>query len=232
MLVIGPRASLPGTGQASGAIYKCSDCPYEFVWNGSTWTCFCYGFPVTEPILTSFTQVNVDASTLDTTHGGIIQTVTQGSSSNDVQVLTQPIPGSGTYYVDAACTFSTFGSNGGFGVGIMAGALTSSAIESAVFPWAAGDQGAWELLSWASTSGGASVQAGPFYPIYASPLFWFRVEDDRTNLYYSVSPNGWTWHQYYQHARTSILTPADCGLVFNRFSLGAIVHWLHFSIHT
>ena len=231
-VAVGPIASLPASGNTNGAVYKCTDSPYEFFWNGSAWLPFAYGYQVVQPVLANFTEVNVDNSTFDSTHGGFVQTVAAGTSSNDVQALVTAIPASGTYYVDAACTFNTFGGNGGFGVGISAGALAASAIESAIFPWPAGDQSSWELLSWTSTTSGASVQAGPFTPTWIAPMFWFRVEDDRTNLYYSVSTNGYDWHQYYQHARGSILTPAQCGLFVNRFSMGAVVHWLHFSIHT
>lgn len=232
MLEVGAIASLPVSGQATGARYRCTDSPYEFIWTGSAWQAFAYGFAVTPPVLANFTQVNVGASTFDTTHGGIIQTVASGASTNDVQVLAQAIPGSGTYFVDAAATYWTNGPNGGFGVGMSAGTLTSNALESAVYPFAAAGFDQWEALVWSNVNAGAGVAAGPFQPFWHAPMMWFRVEDDRTNLYYSVSPNGYTWHQYYQHARTSNFTPAQTILAFNRFTCGGIVHWLHFSIHT
>jgi hypothetical protein len=229
---VGPIASLPVAGTQTGQTYVCTDSPYEFIWNGAAWLAFVYGYQVTPPVLANFTQVNVDASTLDTTHGGIIQTVTQGTSTLDLQGLALAIPASGTYYVDCAATFITTGSNGGFGSGIAAGLTAGSAVEAACSPLPAGNTFAWELLLWASTTGGVTVEAGPFTSEYSGPLAWFRIEDDRTNLYYSVSPNGYTWHQWYQHARTSLLTPADCGLYVNRYVFGGVIHWLHWSVHT
>jgi hypothetical protein len=58
-----------------------------------------------------------------------------------------------------------------------------------------------------------------------------RIQDDNTNLTYYMSPNGVTWSQLYQHARTSFLTPADCGLVMNSYNALGVAHILHYSAH-
>lgn len=232
MLTVGPIASRPASGQASGAIYRCTDSPYEFWWTGAAWQAFAYGFPVVPPVLANFTQVNVSRSTLDTTHGGILQSVTGAGATNDVQVLAQAIPASGAYFLDVAFTYFSYGVNDCAGPGIMSGALASSAIEAAQWGWPGGTGAAIDVLSWPNTTSGASVQAGPFGRAYYAPMDWIRIQDDRTNLTYFESSNGYTWSQFFQHARGSILTPASCGLVCNPFNGAQNIHWLHYSVHT
>src|SRR5579859_5951315 len=54
----GSRAALPGTaGQVKGARYNCTDSPYTYIFDGTIWQPYIFGFNVVEPVLSSFTQV-------------------------------------------------------------------------------------------------------------------------------------------------------------------------------
>lgn len=65
----GTRASLPGSGTATGDMYLCSDSPYQYYWDGSNWQAYIYGQPVTEP--SGLTKINSGpTTTLVTTYGG------------------------------------------------------------------------------------------------------------------------------------------------------------------
>src|ERR1035437_2333420 len=100
---IGAYVSKPSSGIKKGDRYKCTDSPYEYVYDGSVWQAFVFGYSVTEPVLGNFTQVAVDYSSFDSTHGGILQKLASAGSNLHLQVLAQTIPSSGAYYVDAAC---------------------------------------------------------------------------------------------------------------------------------
>lgn len=229
---VGPIASRPSSGGATNIVYQSTDSPYQFFWNGTTWLTFAFGYQVTPPVLANFTQVNVDKSTFDTTHGGIVQTITTAGSAEDCQVLNQAIPASGTYFVDCACTYTAPIGNGGFGVGIMAGQLVTSALEFSMTPWSEAGIFKTEQRSYNSCTSLNAVNIANTSWLFSGPMIWFRVVDDRTNLSYYLSANGTNWQAFYSHARGSFLTPADCGLVVVPFNLNTIIHWLHYSVHT
>jgi hypothetical protein len=229
---VGPYSSLPSSGMRKGDSYKCIDSPYEYVYNGSAWQAFVFGYAVTEPILSSFTQVNVGLSTFDSTHGGILQSVTNAGSTGNVQILATDIPTSGAYYADAACTLLSSASNGGSGVGLSAGTSTSSGIAFNEFGYESGSAWYYErglynsTTSWNSNGGGMNLVA-------IGPLFWTRVYDDRTtNRTFYISLNGYVWHQVYQESRTTLFEPAQVVLAVGPYNCTIDLHWLHFSIHT
>jgi hypothetical protein len=227
----GPIASLPGSVPAAGNMYICSDSPYYFVSDGSAWQPYVAGYNVVQPVLANFTQVKVDLTTLDTTHGGIIMAVSGNGGSEDNQVLAQAIPGSGAYYVDAACICQAVQNNGGFGSLFLDGLTSANKEVMGVFGWQ-GSFGSWGWKSYNSATSHNS-DSGQEQIVTGSPLLWFRMYDDRTtNRTFYFSTNGFDWQQTLQESRTNFLTPADVGLVVVPFNSPQIVHWVHFSVHT
>lgn len=235
---VGPYASRPTStsGARLGMRYRCTDSPYEYIFDGSAWQAFVFGYNVTEPVLANFTQVNVDHTTFDSTHGGIAMYVpNQGASEHD-QVLAQAIPASGAYYVDAACVSLVFNVNGGVGCGLSEGTSPGNKIAAGAFAFESGNSFYWErqelnsCTSWNNNAGGV-------YPlIFNAPLLWMRVYDDRTtNRTFYVSPNGYNWVQMLQESRThfsgSSMTPAQGILRISPYQCTVQAHWVHFSIH-
>lgn len=228
---VGTYASKPSSGMKSGDRYRCTDSPYEYVYDGSAWQAFVYGYNVTEPVLSNFTQVNVDHTTIDSTHGGLILTVLGQSSSNDVQVLAQAIPGSGAYYVDAAFTILSVGSNGGAGSGLSAGTSTSNAVAYNRVGPEGGTNWYWEAQVMTNTTTFSANNSGTVFQ-QTSPIQWTRIYDDRSsNCVYYLSGNGYAWIQMRSESRTSTFTPAQGIFAVSPYINTMVIHLLHFSIH-
>ena len=220
-IVYGTRAALPGTG-SSGETYICTDSPYSFQWTGSAWQAYIFGYQVTEPILADFTQTHVNLITFDTTHGGILFSIPTASWP-DIQVLSQAIPGSGAYYVDAAF-LGVPGTNGGIGSGISDG--TQLAYHHVGF-----DNGNYEVQYMNNFTSFYGNQSSGTY-LFAGPLIWTRLYDDgTTNRTWFISTNGYIWNQIKQESRTFFLTPTLGIFAIVSNSGPVTLHLVHFLIH-
>lgn len=230
--MIGTHADLPNPGSAflvEGQRYKCTDCPYEYIYSGSAWDAFVFGFPVVEPVLANFTKVNVGLSTFDS-QGGIGQQVSGSGGSQNIQVLCAPIPGSGAYYVDAAF-IGSIQSSCVAGMGLSAGNSSSNAFVYLNAPWS-GTTFQFQGSQFNSTS---SFNSNDFnltlFPL--GPVVWLRLYDDgTTNRHWYVSPDGINWTLLATESRTNFITPAQAILAVSSFGGPVAVRWLHFSIHT
>lgn len=226
----GPIASLPASGGTSQILYICTDSPYHFVWNGSAWIAYAFGFQMVPPVLANFTQMNVDDSTFDTSHGGIGWITPTKNNSTDTQVIGMA-PGLSTpYFVDAAFMLLCGQPSGGPGIGFAAGLTGSSKFEHSSFGYGNAALYGYEVLFMTNPTTFSS-SAGSWDDVVIAPLLWMRIKDDGTNLTYYNSINGYDWDQRYQHARTSFLTPSDVCMVVVPTGATNYVHWLHWSIH-
>lgn len=227
--------SSPPASPAAGDAYICTDSPYTYRYDGSAWAAYIFGYKVVEPILADFTQVKVDLTTLTTTAGGIIADTASAGSAENCQVLAQAIPGSGAYYVDAACTLLAFPGVNGVGCGLSAGTATSDALAFNRFGSEGNPSGtAWEweraLKNSCTSHNTNSGVVNMMIPV--GPLLWTRVYDDRTtNRTFYMSMDGYNWIQMYQEARTTLFTPAQGIIVMSSVTARIIAHWVHFSIH-
>jgi hypothetical protein len=221
-------ASLPAV-PAAGTVLNCSDWfPYVYVSTGSAWQATIFGYQVTPPVLGNFTQIATGNSTLTTTHGGIIWTTPSAGSSHAPQLIALAIPGSGAYCADAAWISDVQVGNGGAGVTVNAGLLTSNAFAA----WAYGYENSsafngQEKHYSNSTSFSSNNNAYNTFPV--GPLIWSRFRDDRsTTRTFSLSFNGITFKQVSTETRTQDFTPADVGFGLFNFAAGMtvwIVHW-------
>jgi hypothetical protein len=225
------KSAAPSSPSA-GDCYICTDSPYRYYYDGSAWLAFVFGYQVVEPVLASFTQVKVDLCTFNTAHGGIIMDAASGGE--DSQILAQAIPGSGAYYVDAACMLTGLPNVQGLGVGLSGGTATSDALAFGRF----GAEGAYNLnwqweRSLKNSATSHNGNAGTATSIMVvGPLLWTRVYDDRTtNRKFYMSMDGYNWIEMYSEARTTLFTPAQGVLVVAPYNARAIAHWVHFSIH-
>ena len=229
--LIGPIASLPGSGTTTGDTYICLDSPYEFVWDGSVWQAFVFGYNVTQPILANFTQANVGELTIDSTHGGLVLSVPNGGSSNNVQFLTQPIPGSGAYYVDCAFLLLAQGTNGGVGSGLANGSNSGAALAFNRLGAESGNFYQWEAQYFNNASSWSSNQSAQTFQSFG-PLTWTRMYDDGSSTrYFYMSMDGYHWTLFRSEGRTSFLTPTVGMFALANYNSALAAHLLHFSIH-
>lgn len=229
---VGVHAALPVSGMKKGDTYHCTDSPYTYIYTGTYWQAYVFGYAVTEPVLSDFTQVKVDLSTFDSSHGGIMWSV-NASSGYDYQVIstTNSLIGAGAYYVDAAFIVDIGGSNGKISTHIAAGTTTGSAFARSAYGWESSNF-QWvrsrcnSPTSWESNAGLVQLTTN-------APLMWLRVYDDgTTNRYFYSSTTGYTWIQRYSESRTSLFSPTAAGISFDTFSSTiSVCHCVHFSIH-
>src|SRR5208282_2106401 len=219
--------SSPPASPNSGDTFICSDSPFSYVYDGAEWQAYVFGYNVQEPTPATVTVIDGSGGsyTQDTSHGGyIIQCPANSGGGSTNLAIVEAIPASGAYYVDVAfMTFIPF-QNGGAGVCLTDGTTTSNKLTSMRNGF---ESGTWPMLErqrWNNFSSFnanyAMFQGGSLQPylFYGSPLVWFRIYDDRTNVTYYISSNGYVWDKLYQESRTAWLTPADGGFVFSPFA--------------
>jgi hypothetical protein len=235
---LGVYASRPVLGMKTGDRYRCTDSPYEYVYDGAAWQPFVFGYNVTEPILGSYTQMNMGASTVDGSHGGILvqPPIVSGDSLRSVLIA---IPGSGAYYFDCAFTYISPVINfSTVGITFTDGTIAASSKLSYLSVGQNGGSGTIQyqrslFTTSTSFSSVAGFTAGSLQ--MWGPMLWLRVFDDRTtNRLYYVSMNGYQWIQIGTESRTNFLTPAFVGMSINsnNATYNSTVHWVHASLHT
>lgn len=228
---IGTYANLPASGMHVGDRYKCTDCYYDFIYDGSAWQAFYQGKAVTvPPILSSWTIRNQGSYLVTQTTGQI--TVTSGpTNGGHVLSLTRSLP-STPYTIEAGIT-----TNQGYlpysyaGIGIM-----DSTAHKAVMNVGVSLSGNYEIVTtkqaidssfdnWAS---GGDYQANQTIPVH---LIWYRLHDDGANLTFSFLYDGFIWWQQWTGSRTDYMTTPNllCFIVnpengYNSIQ-SSLVHW-------
>jgi hypothetical protein len=204
----GTRANLPATtNQVAGNMYRCSNSPYEFYFNGSVWIPRINGIVVTEPIsgTPAFSWANQGGASVSNTNGGEILTV-PGSSSTNLRIRYIAAPATpysivacftfgmnSTNYQNAGLCFYNTSSGKLVTFGPITGATTGVAVQEFSAPTA-----------FAATPLGG-ILLSPSGPIY------LKVRDDGTNFTFSYSTDGVNFVQAYQVSRTGYLTPQSVG---------------------
>lgn len=224
----GAIASLPASSATAGNMYICTDSPYTFIWNGSSWDSYAFGYKLTQPVLGSFTALN--AGTTDTTHGGIIASATRGAANAAWYYVSIP---AGASYTDIAFTMSGVdtGPNGSFALIIQAAAATTNACRY----YGLGSLGSSVQTQQFEVSTTNCATAAAFassninlVSVAAGPLYWMRFYDDgTTNRQVFVSTNPYVWNQVVSEARTLQFTATVVGFAVNDFQLPQSVHILH-----
>jgi len=226
----GPIASRPVSVGNAGTTYICTDSPFMYVSNGSTWDAYVFGYKVVEPVLANFTQVRVDHSTFDTTHGGIIWTSANLSGTEAEQILATA-KGTGHYFVDACFINMNVGLNGGGGSGLTGGTLTTSPF--AYVRLSNANNAQWlvgHMVNNSTTSPVGYVATQNFNPI--GPLICTRFEDDgTTNRISYMSNNTYTWSLIGSESRTATFTPTNAAFIIGDFNTANTIHLVHWSVH-
>lgn len=219
----GAFASRPAAG-ISGRKYYCTDCPFWYLDNGSTWLKYFGAYPIVTPDDSTFTWDNQASSVITTTTDMVNLLPGTGTSFRYKAAPSTP------YKIDAMIllNWSVISTNPTFALGFR----ESSSGKLAVL-----------LLSLNSTAGTFSLNSSKFNSSssfdanYASnngglpmaPLF-LRVADDGTNRILSTSLDGINFAVYHSIGRTDFLTADEvCWGGYNNndgVSSGSLIHWL------
>jgi len=209
----GTRANLPSTtGQKKGNRYKCTDSPYEFIFDGSAWQPFFMGVRVVEPVAANFSWNNQGGASIITSAGGILLACPPHSGDTIRSQLVSY--GSAPFTVDMAFM------PGLYGVINFASLLLSDGTKFATFVMApvtsTGGAFQFQYDRWNTNSSYNSTpnlaNGSNAWPISATPpLIWLRLYDDGVdrNIYYSV--DGVNFVLLLQESNTAFLTPTKVG---------------------
>jgi hypothetical protein len=213
---IGSFANLPSTtNQVAGARYKCTDTPYEFIFDGTLWQPFWGGFNVTLPIPANFAWQSQGSATLVTTFGTMrLYRATESPFNIHAQVMAAPAT---PYHVIAGIRLS-----GGQGItgNVNAGFCVSDGTK---YEWISlpNTVGSQTFVVWYATNNTTFsnffVNAAFPMPFSYPPDMYLRIGDDgSTNKTFDVgySPTG-PWFNAYSEGRATNLTISQIGILVN-----------------
>ena len=201
---IGAIASLPASGMKSGDQYQCTDCPINYVYDGSNWKAFAFGQPVTLPTGSTFGSTDsVGTSTTSSASGGMIFT---GAGITDVGMWYKTAPSNSATFAYSQTPESFDIANSGIGFRESAtGKIISIApsIQSGTYSFEVSKRNS--ASSFNSSALRKSYQ-GMFMP---GPMYWQRLRFDSTKIYVDVSgDSGITWSNIYNQNKNTFFTTA------------------------
>jgi hypothetical protein len=238
----GTYASLPSSVPASGSAYFCTDCPYSFISNGSSWLPFLSTYPQSvtgvPPACSNWTWDNQGSSTCDNTYGALYANFLSTSGSNYLRMLYQAAPATPwthTFLVRAdlsgansAATSTVF-----WGAGWRDG---TGKIVAVCLGITSGDSGYLGQYYTNSTTYGSApliVRTGNLNqsigPTLAQTIY-LQIGDNGTNLTASYSIDGHNFIQIWSVSRTAFLTsgPTQFGFLAGPDSNNVAVQVLSF----
>lgn len=198
----------------SGSLYLCTDSPLILISNGSSWSAYCCGMPVTLPIPGDFTTMN--SASISSTNG--LMTITFADADTQVcrgfykTAPSTPWTVEMAFLVEAHYVLN--GANGYewggmFGESPPGKLIGIGAVNDGV------DPDRCYRREWNSPSSFGSAQEPPnlkFAGINRSPLHWIRLGDNGTNRTHAVSADGQNWTSVGTIGRTNFLTAAVVGV--------------------
>ena len=211
----GAYASLPSTtGQKQGNRYKCTDSPYEFIFDGSAWQAYLHGMNVGVPpasLSASGNWVNQASASVAVANG--IPQITDTANENSIHGFFITAP-STPYTITALLSFSMAATSGSgnypnCGIGFSDGtkfellAIYPGTLQVLGVPFVVMDK--WTN----STTYGSALATAAVAAI--APMLWLRIKDDGTNRLFSVSTDGVNWTQVGTEGRTTYLTATKVG---------------------
>lgn len=224
----GTRAALPSSDtELEGRFWFTTDGYYIYRDNGITWDAHGPMFPLNEPDNTGFAWVNQGSATVTTTDGGVYLTG-PGSSGDDVHIRVQDVsfvaPTSPPYVVTAAFIPLLYPEDT-TDCGLI---FRASGTGEFIYFRIIYDTGA-------STKNDLSISLDKYdsptvfnsnYTVRSAssirgPIIWLRIQDNNTNLIWSISNDGKNFHQFDSRSRTDFLAsgPNQIGYAVNSTTL-------------
>ena len=207
----GTYASLPASGMLKGDFYRCTDSPYEFIYDGSNWIPFMGGvYPrLYLPPTASWSWVNQGSATIDTTFGflGLTQTAPSTLTGRSRTIPATP------YTIDALLEWNGHYGSGNAGQGGWIGLSdgTKFVILLCAFDGTNGILGFSNVSKFTnSTSFSANYTPVANFQGGQGPGVmprWFRIDDSvsGSNLRFSISFDGLYWSQLFSVSRTDFM---------------------------
>lgn len=214
---IGAYSSLPSTtGQKNGNRYKCTDGPYEFIFNGSIWLAFFKGFPVGVPptsLSTAGNWINQGSASVAVTAG--IPQISDSANENGLHgfYITAPTK---PYTITALLKYALLPVSGVdfplCGIGFSDGTKFEILIIQVNTASTGGLVGLVNAAQWtnATTDSGGSV-TGVFKQFSTPNDMWLRISEDSSNRSYSFSIDGVNFSTPATIGRTTFLTATKVG---------------------
>jgi hypothetical protein len=208
---IGTYANIPASGMKMGDRYRCTDSPYELVFDGSNWQYFIGGLTgeMQPPsLLGSWSWVNQGSSTIVTTPGYFNLSVPGSASiTSSAYVRTVSVP-----YTSIIMGFQTnWGLNtaGDYYAGL---ALRDSGTGKLVFYGVTTSANKLAIIAMNSATSFSGNKLGETATNYQGPWWFFKVTNDSTNRKYYVSQDNRTYEQVYTEASGTFLTENQAGI--------------------
>lgn len=208
-----PSASLAGREFVASDGYG----PIRQIDNGSGWDRYFGNFKCTSPpAAAAFSIINGTYSSLTDHNGGLLYSTTgSGLTSEFNSASVVAIPGSGAYslVVGMQPIYVRSVQYTGLGICLADGIGATPKLLVMFMQWGAAGSCLFNISKYTNptTFSANAVSNTLTYPMLSS-AFFMRIHDDRTNVYFYISPNGVDWVLIYSEGRTSFLTPAYAGL--------------------
>lgn len=233
---VGTYVNLPTSGMKVGDRYRCTDSPYEFVYDGASWKAFyrSLGPCTVPPTVSNLTWNNQGGATATSTTGELVISCPALAGTDALRSLWKAYP------VATPFTFTLgYMMNGPtqnyYRTGIVVSdgtkLVTFTTLMNLSFTGCIG----FEYGQWANSTS-INYQTFPYagFDATATPIF-MSVNDTGTNLvcYMSNDPYNLTQTQVYSISRTNYLTPAYIGVIVDCNStsqatcgmLTKVFHW-------
>lgn len=207
----GAYSSLPSTtNRLNGMIFKSSNGPHTWFFNGSIWVPFVDGIATASPSALAWAWRNQNGSTISSA-GGVERLLVPGTAATAGIIGRETTAPATPYVITAAIRYSTY-ITGSTGSGLGLYFADSSSGKLVVFQRVVSQTpaGFFNVQYWtnATTISSTPQQDGASRSA-ATGLLWMRIANDGTNFTFSTSPDGMNWDQVYQVARTAFLTTPD-----------------------
>lgn len=215
----GTFASLPSAG-ILGRRYQCTDCPFWYYDNGTTWDKFFGSYPIVTPDNTGFSWDNQGSLVLTTTKDSL---TFSGSLSSGVGLRYKTAP-SAPWVAEIAWLLNP-SIREGWIIGL--GVRESSTGKCITFIYENNSNtlavSTWKFTN-TTTFSASYVDRAKGATIPSQPIF-MKIENDNTNLIFSVSSDGVNWGTFDTRAKTDFLTPDQIALVYSGAgSTASVIH--------
>jgi len=240
----GSVGSVPSSAQ-SGILYFTTDSLYVYRDNGSSLLPWGLIYPITLPVNSTFSSVNLQSTgTVTTTYGGVWLYDTGGQGNTD-QVQARIVSNSSSTYTATMGFQPLFnwnvgsynaGGSGGPSAGIcLRNSSSGKLITYNFIPVASNGNYHMTVLQWTNPSTFSTTPANIPVAAINPTMCWLQIIDDNTNRYYKHSTDGFYWAEFYRETKTTFLgsPPQDgIGFYFNNYGQSSgytggikVLHW-------
>lgn len=227
----GALASIPASGQLTGDLYRPTDAPYLYRWNGSAWVAYGGLWPMTPPPSSGWTWLNQGSSTESTANGVYSVYGLHNGGGNGVRgkYRTAPsAPWTATFCFYFVPTFLDDASAGN-GISDFGVFFRDSGGKLVTYMYSVFSNPGSKIVSyaWDSATSINTTYLNRNLPLSPGIFCWMQLFDNNTDKGLRVSPDGYNWSTVpHSHGRTTHLTPTQYGFGVNNYSMSGTISLL------